>query len=181
MTAKGHMLLASTLSLGGMCYVKEHYPIYLPSSYVSLVIAYVGVIIGSILPDIDEENSYISSRLTLFSVLISTVFKHRGTTHYLITPSVLFLCAYFFLETNSLIKLFLFSLCFGILLHDLGDMLTNGGIRGFLLPLFPNTRIALLPSFMRFDTFSLTEYFFIGLVLFPLNTYFFLIFFSVIE
>ena len=181
MTAKGHMLLASTLSFGGLCYVKAHYPIYLPSSYITLAIAYIGVIIGSILPDIDEENSYISRRLTLFSVLISTIFKHRGTTHYLLTPIILFVSAYFLIESDTLIKLFVFSLCLGILMHDLGDMLTNGGIRGFFFPLFPNTRIALLPSFLRFDTFSLVEYFFIGLVLFPLNAYFCLTYFNVIK
>jgi inner membrane protein len=182
MTAKGHMLLASTLSFGGLCIVKKYFPAYLPSSYMSLLVSYSGVIIGSVLPDIDEENSYIGNRFKLFSIVISSLIKHRGITHYLITPVVMFLCTYYLLDnSNPFVKLFLFSLCIGVLMHDLGDMLSNGGIRGFLFPLFPNTRIALLPSFLRFDTFSLTEYVFIGLVLFPSNIYFCLSFFNVIK
>ncbi|AHJ12972.1 putative membrane protein [Sulfurospirillum multivorans DSM 12446] len=181
MTAKGHMLLASTITFGALTYVKQHYPIYSPSSLVSVVIILSGIIVGSIFPDIDEDESYIGNKLKLFSVVISSLFKHRTFTHYLITPILCLTLTYFFVEPHSYTQLFFYSFSIGILMHDLGDMLTNGGIRGFFFPLFPNTRIALLPSFLRFGTFSLTEYVFIGLILFPSHTYLVLHYFNIIR
>lgn len=181
MTAKGHMLLASTLSFGALTYAKQHYPLFAPSSLIPLAVIIGGVISGSIFPDIDEDESYIGNKLKLFSIVVSSIFKHRTFTHYLITPVLCLLLTYYFIEPLSYTQLFFYAFSAGILMHDLGDMLTNGGIRGFFFPLFPNTRIALLPSFLRFSTFSLTEYVFIGLILFPTNTYLVLHFFNVIQ
>ena len=70
-----------TSTFGMLCIVKKYFPAYLPSSYMSLLVSYSGVIIGSVLPDIDEENSYIGNRFKLFSIVISSLIKHRGITH----------------------------------------------------------------------------------------------------
>ncbi|NBK99600.1 MAG: hypothetical protein EOM50_16605 [Erysipelotrichia bacterium] len=181
MTAKGHMLLASTLTFGALTFAKEHYPHYAPSSLISLSVILCGILVGSLFPDIDEDESYIGNKLKLFSIVIASIFKHRTFTHYLITPIIGLLLTYFFVESATYTQLFFYAFSIGILMHDLGDMLTNGGIRGFFFPLFPNTRITLLPSFLRFSTFSLTEYVFIGLVLFPSNMYLILHYFNVIQ
>lgn len=171
MTAKGHVLLSSVISMG-MALSINHFGYSLPSSIDALITISVGILLGTLLPDIDEDNSYIGQKFKMFSVVFSAFIKHRTFTHYLIVPLVLFIFAFFTLEKLSLSQLFIYSIAFGMINHDLGDMLTNGGIKGFFFPLFPRARIAILPSFLRFDTFSITEYFLITFFLIPLNVYF---------
>lgn len=74
----------------------------------------------------------------------------------MILPLLIATSAYFgaFSECT---KIIIYGFAFGILMHDAGDMLTKGGIKGFLFPFFPNTTVALLPKFMRFYTGSLQE------------------------
>jgi len=149
MTAKGHMTLATTATLISFNALPYEF------SIAKIVVIYFTIIVGSVLPDIDEENSYIGRRLPLFSVITSTVFKHRTFTHYFILPVIIAIIGLFIVGLNQVIC---FSLAFGILLHDMGDMLTKGGINGFFFPFFPNTKIALLPRAVRFYTNSITEY-----------------------
>ena len=172
MTAKGHVLLASALTLGGAVYLKSHYPIYLPSSISSIGAILGGIYLGSLLPDIEEPESYIGNKFKLFSIVIASMIKHRTLTHYLITPLLVFSLSLFLLVPYSFAQLFCVGIALGMLMHDIGDMLTNGGIRGFFFPFFPNTRIAILPSFLRFETFGFVEYLFILGVLLPANIYF---------
>ena len=127
----------------------------------------VGVILGSLLPDIDEPESYIGKRLLPFASIIKMIFGHRGASHYLIVPIMIF-CTALFLEGTT--SLFLVGLSFGYLLHLVGDMMTLGGIRGFLYPFGSKTTVyAVLPKKIRFRTNSLAEKFlsgFLGLVFF---------------
>ncbi|NCB48818.1 MAG: metal-dependent hydrolase [Clostridia bacterium] len=171
MTAKGHVLLSSSLTLGGVL-IANHLGYSLPSSPMVLLTLGVGIMFGTLLPDIDEDNSYIGQKFKMFSVVFSAFVKHRTFTHYLLLPLVLFTFAFFMMEQSSLSQLLIYAIAFGMINHDIGDMLTNGGIKGFFFPLFPNTRIAILPSFLRFDTFSLVEHFFIIFFLIPINSYF---------
>ena len=171
MTAKGHVLLASALTMGSAVYLKNHYPIYLPSSIASITAILGGIYLGALLPDIEEPESYIGNKFKLFSIVFSTFVKHRTLTHYLITPMLIIALAFYLIPPYSFSQLFFYALGIGILMHDIGDMLTNGGIRGFFFPFFPNTRIALLPSFLRFETFGLIEHLLILVVLIPLNIY----------
>jgi len=172
MTAKGHVLLASALTLGGAVYLKSHYPIYFPSSASSFGAILGGIYFGSLLPDIEEPESYIGNKFKLFSIVIASFIKHRTLTHYLITPLLIIALSLSLLTPYSFSQLFSISLAIGMLMHDMGDMLTNGGIRGFFFPFFPNTRIALLPSFLRFETFGFVEHLFILAILLPANIYF---------
>ena len=151
MTAKGHMTLATTVALISF----NTLPYFLLLSFKKLGIIYFSAIIGSIFPDIDEENSYIGRRLPLFSIITSSIFKHRTLTHYLILPLIIAIAGLF---TSGLNQLICFSFAFGILMHDVGDMLTKGGINGFFFPLFSNAKIALLPRALRFYTNSIAEY-----------------------
>lgn len=172
MTAKGHILLASALTMGGAVYLKNHYPIYLPSSLSSIIAILGGIYLGALLPDIEEPESYIGNKFKLFSIVFASFIKHRTLTHYLITPTLIIALAFYVLTPYSFSQLFFYALAIGMVMHDIGDMLTNGGIRGFFFPFFPNTRIALLPSFLRLETFGFIEHLFIRVVLIPLNAYF---------
>ena len=165
MTAKGHVMLASVTTLGlfdlGLNFnISIPYPIYFYSS----------MIIGSLMPDIDEPHSYIGNKLKIFSVIISAFVKHRGFTHFLIVPLLIAIGSYFVI--NKGMQITLLGLAWGILLHDAGDMLTKGGVKGFFFPFSTTSKVTLDPEYLRFYTFSLQEYGFIVFLLFPLNLYF---------
>jgi len=154
MTAKGHMALASASALAIVDY---HLNTANESvSMADLIIFYLSVIFGSLAPDIDESESYIGRRLYAISIVMSSIFKHRTFTHYLFVPVALFVATYF--VQDYYVKLFLYGFSLGIFMHDLGDMLTKGGINGFFFPFFPNTKIAILPRQLRFYTNSIAEH-----------------------
>ena len=148
MTVKGHTILASfsLITIG----TYNNIPLD------TFTIFYSGGIIGALLPDIDEKQSYIGRKLKIISSIISSIFGHRTFTHYLIFPVLIFLCGFYFLE--GALKTFVTGLAVGVLLHDLGDMLTKGGIVGFFWPILAKTRIALMPKPLRFYTGSLQEH-----------------------
>lgn len=155
MTAKGHMLLASAAVFG----VQEILHID------DFKIFYVGTLIGSVLPDIDESESWIGKKLGTISEITSLILPHRTLTHYLIVP--LLIAALAFWQQST----FLYGLAFGILLHDIGDMLTKGGIKGFFFPFMIEKKIALLPYSLRFYTNSIQEHF-LMMFLLMVNLYF---------
>jgi len=165
MTAKGHVALASAVTLSYF-YVDNVSITTLPYFEYFLF----AILFGSLFPDIDEPESYIGNKLKVISIVMSSIFKHRTFTHYLIFPLVLALIAFFYID-NTFNKVTILGFAIGILLHDIGDMLTKGGIKGFSWPIFPNTRIALLPYFLRFKTFSIEESVLIYLGLIPLNVF----------
>ncbi len=115
-----------------------------------------GVIAGSLLPDIDEPESYIGKRFSALAEPINKLFGHRGASHYLIVPFIIFVCAAFLSGTSSL---FLWGLGFGYLFHILGDMMTLGGVYNALFP-FGNKskKYAILPKNFRFKTNSYPEH-----------------------
>lgn len=163
MTAKGHILLASTLAYMPFVYILENH------SFKEALVFFVMAIVGSLLPDIDEPRSYIGGKSIYLAEFLHLLgLKHRTITHWLITPLLIASCGYF--VEHEFVSLVIFSIAFGILAHDIGDLLTNGGIGGFLFPFFPNTKIVLLPKVLRFETFSFVEMIFNAL-LFCANIY----------
>ena len=150
MTAKGHVLLASNLAIQPAVYIWQIY------DFNTAILSFVVSIISSLLPDIDEPKSYIGHKFWFLADLLKLFgLKHRTLTHWLITPLAIAIIG--IMVNNNYLSLILFSMAFGILAHDVGDMLTKGGIYGFFFPFFPNTRIVLLPNFLLFKTFSTTE------------------------
>ena len=103
------------------------------------------IVFGSLLPDIDHANSYISRKLNF-----SLPFKHRGFTH-TIYPWVIMM--FYGIWFDSFITEVIFYLGFGALLHMLGDCHTYGGVR--LLGYGKANYI--LPKFMRWKTGSSVE------------------------
>ncbi|WP_456470033.1 metal-dependent hydrolase [Caminibacter sp.] len=162
MTAKGHQLLALSL---GIPLVKFIYD-YNILDKTSALIALAGIWFGGLLPDIDEPKSYIGRKISFLSYPLSVFVTHRGFTHTFLF-AFLFMIAGFFVYATSAVEIgiFLFFTGIGCLFHDIGDMLTKGGIRGFFYPCCKDFVVALLPKHLRFYTNSAVEYFII-LVLF---------------
>lgn len=155
MTAKGHLVLGITAPI-----------IFKGATFFLSPMSVIGLILGSLLPDIDEPNSYIGRKFFLLSgpIKAMNILEHRGITHYAIIPLITILIGY-------IIKVdFLMWLGVGILMHDIGDLLTKGGIDKFFYP-FNEDKIGLLPREYRFYTNSYVEYIFI-LFLIILDLYF---------
>jgi inner membrane protein len=84
-----------------------------------------GIVLGSLLPDVDEPNSYIGKKLPFISKpLRKAGLKHRTFTHSVFFPLLFLPLGYFF-------NPFFYFVSFGILMHLIGDYLTNTGIPVF--------------------------------------------------
>ena len=112
---------------------------------ISLTASFMGgVLIGSLLPDIDEPNSYVGSRTKGLSHTVKLVFGHRGFTHSLTCTALVFLLYLFF--PNH----FFLGLTFGFLFHILGDMLSVSGVplllpftkKRFRIPLYQTGQVS---------------------------------------
>lgn len=123
------------------------------------------IALGSILPDIDEPNSFIGKRLQFLSYPINIFFGHRTITHNIL----IFIALSIFLYIQNYI--FLFAISIGILLHIFQDSITYQGIKNGLFPLQRlGYNFVLLPRIFRFAVGSLTEY-----IIFVLSVIFLLI------
>lgn len=157
MTAKGHILLALPFAFA----VSDIMNI----NHFETMIFTSAVVAGSLFPDIDEPGSYIGRKLWFLAWPIKIlaqfipIFRHRGATHFLILPLLLMITSYFI---GSLI---LTAFAIGWIAHTVGDMLTVTGIRGYLYPILPNSRIRLLPEPVAFQTGGIIE----GLLIFGLT------------
>ena len=143
MTAKGHMFLATGITL----------PIaaaaHIPVTFDFLI----GIVIGSWLPDLDEPGSYLGRRLFLISYLLKAIgIQHRTLTHSILFAILVTLPALFIPE----LKYFFFGLGVGVILHCIGDLLTKSGLQYFFFPI--KKQIHLLPKNLRFRTGSNVEY-----------------------
>lgn len=148
MTAKGHVLLATPIIAGTMLVTGLKND--------SAILFLAAGFLGSLLPDIDEPNSFIGQRTLFFSHFLSLFVKHRGITHFAIFPMLLMLFSAIF--SSGLVQIALFGVSVGWLAHLVGDLLTKGGIRGFFYPFYRHKTIGLLPRFLRFYTGSIREY-----------------------
>ena len=87
----------------------------------------VFVLLGSVLPDIDDGNSKIKKASGVLGSIVSFMFKHRGIFHSLIMVIVLFIVMSFWISYYAI------GLTIGYLSHLLSDALTPMGIQ-FLYP-----------------------------------------------
>lgn len=162
MTVKGHIVLAAPIGYFGFNLANDY---LFTNDITSHTILFICVyLFAVVLPDIDEPNSYIGRRLPVFSNILSLFIEHRGITHFFIIPLLLFLSS-IYVAQELYAKIILFALSLGILAHDIGDMLTKGGIKAFFFPFFRSKTIAILPRFLRFYTGSITEMLVIILIL----------------
>lgn len=151
MTAKGHTTLAITVGLAAQQLLVPQ----MNAEPVWLLAYYVALVNGALLPDLDEPGSRIGRRWPFLSHFLALFTTHRGVTHYLIVPLAIAV-PLFFIDNDPLFYLVL-GLAVGVLAHDMGDMLTKGGIVGFFYPFMQNRRVG-IPRRYAFYTNSIEEY-----------------------
>lgn len=158
MTKKGHLLFSSNAV--GAAYLVSGLGLTLvdPNIYSSILSVFLGVYFGTLLPDVDEPNSSMGRKMIAISNVINLIFGHRGLTHSIVFAFLVGVLSFFF-QPLSFWHIFFISAGVGCILHDMADMVTNEGVKGFFFPFFPNKRAVLLPRFLRFNTGSAVELF----------------------
>lgn len=98
----------------------------------SLIIVTSGLILGSLFPDIDHKNSYLSRKIKPISFITSKVFRHREFTHSIVgTISISYLLNLILSKTNIesvYSRMFISAFTTGIISHILLDMVTVSGV-----------------------------------------------------
>ncbi|OQY46883.1 MAG: hypothetical protein B6242_06595 [Anaerolineaceae bacterium 4572_78] len=157
MTYKGHFLMGAGTSVAMFT---VGYLLNANGIPYTLFVSVPFVMLGSILPDIDNENSRISHRLPTISKTIRSVTTHRGITHW-IDWGILFIAMGIGISLLGglfgLYGMWIFvGLGLGHLTHLLGDSMTRAGIpKGILFRwLNRRKRLWLFPYSMK--TLSLT-------------------------
>lgn len=155
------MLARSHLALGVLGAFVAHELLPLTSLNITSEIYYTMfmpfILLGAILPDIDEPRSLIGRKLPLISHIVSLSFSHRGFTHFLIFPLIIEMFGILLLLSGyNNLAFCVFALGYGVFLHQIGDMLTISGIPYYFFPL-SNAKGVLLPRSMRFPTGGLRE------------------------
>ena len=181
-----HILFAFELLLFYLVFVCGASLTWLVNNFMALMIFSMGLILGSIIPDADHSESYVSKQypllskifrlfLALLAIVLYPITKlfnkkttlkklrsHRGLGHSLIIPGALIL-ALAWIGTNQqipgMLTLFLAGLSFGYLAHIMGDLLTTQGVP-LLLPLSTKRY-----SLRLFSTGSKREHAFVQIVL----------------
>ncbi|RDU65040.1 metal-dependent hydrolase [Helicobacter sp. MIT 14-3879] len=126
------------------------------------------ILLGSIFPDIDEPKSFIGKKLPIISKIVSLSFSHRGFTHFLIFPLIFIIIG--IISNNYTTSLCLFAFSYGIILHQLGDMLTISGIPHYFFPI-SNKKVVILPKLLRFKTGGSVEKCILIFILTPLAAF----------
>ncbi|SDO34124.1 metal-dependent hydrolase [Alkalicoccus daliensis] len=94
----------------------------LPFSNEIGVAAVSGLMLGAVLPDIDETKSWIGRRSRGLAFWVKLLFGHRGMTHSGIVLALLIYLVF------TLDQPFFAALCFGAASHILADLFSRGGI-----------------------------------------------------
>lgn len=145
--AKTHV--ASTLAIASLPLLwgqpPQDFPLFLLASA-----------IGSLLPDIDEPNSFMGRRLGFLSWPVHLAFGHRTITHNLPLALIGFATSVSF---SFIIVSWVF---FGVVMHILGDAMTNNGVRGGMSPFASD--FVILPKVLRFRVGGVAEHFLFALL-----------------
>lgn len=135
--------IASSITLSTVVAVASGYP---------FTVGFVAkVTLGSLLPDIDEPQSFIGRRSFGVSRIIKKKFGHRGVTHSLFCWVVVSIICLFFANPLAL------GVSLGYLFHILGDLFSISGV-----PLFAPIKKEKVKMFIRYRTQRTcrTSYFF---------------------
>ncbi|WP_280771363.1 metal-dependent hydrolase [Salipaludibacillus daqingensis] len=108
-----------TTSISSVILLSDWLP---PQVSITSSIVLSGIILGSVLPDLDESRSWIGRRIPILSTMISLVFGHRSITH---SGIMLALMTTAFLHFSHE---FLLGLFLGVALHIIADFFSVGGI-----------------------------------------------------
>ena len=98
----------------------------------SLIIITSGLILGSLFPDIDHRNSYLSRKIKPISFITSKLFKHREFTHSIAGTILVSYLIYIILGRTNIEIMYssMFNKAFtiGIISHIILDMMTVSGV-----------------------------------------------------
>ncbi|MCR6109351.1 metal-dependent hydrolase [Bacillus sp. A301a_S52] len=108
-----------TTSLATIILVGDVLPVTIP---LDSTIALSGLVIGSVLPDIDESRSWLGRRIPIISTVINSLFGHRGLTHSGLILILLVAGLFHFPHV------FLQAMFTGAILHIVADFFSVGGI-----------------------------------------------------
>lgn len=127
--------IAGGLALGYVVYNNMNFSFANIDNKSSFFIATAGLLVGSLISDIDTKKSYASNKAKPISFITSKLLKHRGYTHSIVgtlsmTLIVYFLLEYFGLKSNA-INLFSISFMLGMISHILLDMFNPTGVELF--------------------------------------------------
>jgi len=165
MTFRTHIAFATTVALPPLIYLHSIHAIT-AQEFISLIVT---ISIGSLLPDLDHTQSYISKKVPLISQIIAFFTSHRGFTHSIsgiIAATVTFTAIALFF---SLPLVWVVGFMVGYVLHILGDAMTVSGVK-----VCCGYKIYLVPKALRFRVGSDKEkiYFAIFSALISLETLF---------
>ena len=126
MTGKHHLIAgigAGICMTSSLIYFKD-------TTTVPAVFTGVGLVVGSLFPDIDSSTSKLGKRVKPVSKIISKLFGHRGFFHSLIFIGLLFLLLKHIFDTKNISQynVIYIGFCCGCLLHLVCDMMTKGGV-----------------------------------------------------
>ena len=126
MTGKHHLIAgigAGICMTSSLIYFKD-------TTIVHAVCTGVGLVVGSLFPDIDSSTSKLGKRVKPVSKIISKLFGHRGFFHSLIFIGLLFLLLKHIFDTKNISQysVIYIGFCCGCLLHLVCDMMTKGGV-----------------------------------------------------
>ena len=161
MTFRSHILLGVIAG-----YSLSYMPNIVPYSEAEIFSMLGIVALGAVAPDVDEPNSYIGKKLPIFSHFVSGLFGHRGFTHFLLFPILLLLGGIYFFPSY---KEYIYAFCFGVFMHQVGDMLTKSGIPSYFFPFSYGSlkhKAVLLPYPLRLKTGGKVEMFIVLPLLF---------------
>lgn len=150
MTVKSHVLASITI-FNSVYFTAFNYD---STAYMFILL---GVVIGSVFPDIDEPNSFLGSKVKIVSIPTNFFIGHRTLTHNILVYIVPMAVLWFYGMEDSYAKLLLIGFLTGAILHILEDAVTNSGVKGAMFPLVKN--FSILPYKLRFSTGGIFERF----------------------
>jgi inner membrane protein len=108
-----------TTSLSSVILLGEWLPVDVSATS---TVAVSGLILGSVLPDLDESRSWIGRRIPVLSTIIKALFGHRSITHSGLILTLTIAAMFHFSHE------FILGLLLGIALHIIADFFSVGGI-----------------------------------------------------
>jgi len=89
-----------------------------------MILYYIFIVIGAVLPDIDTPYSFLGCRLKPFSNILYDTVGHRTATHSILIITILFFIGVLIWSMNTI----LVGLMIGSIFHVVGDMMTPQGV-----------------------------------------------------
>lgn len=99
-----------------------------PGDSLEIIVFFLLVLLGSLLPDLDTPNSKLGRKLLPISLLLSLFVKHRTATHSMLFVVIVGIGSSLLCSILGLSQFYAFGLVIGTISHIAGDWLTNRGV-----------------------------------------------------